>query len=183
MEGLTDKQKEKNMFIPTKSPWFKFFPRDFLYETKDMSTNETGIYMNLSSHYWIEVCTSLSYDEMKRILRGKCRPYQLDKFMNNYPKYFDNGRFVYESLDFSMAEAVQRSVNSRKANDAKLLKKLGKDFQSVSHTDTDSNTDTDTNTDTDQYTDTKLDTDTKSESSSTAIARLTNIINNKIKDK
>lgn len=162
------------MFIPTKSPWFKFFPRDFLYETKDMSSNEIGIYLQLSSHYWIDDCKPLTYEEMKKCLRGRSRPNQLDKFISKYPHFFENGCFKYINLDFSLAEAKQRSEQSRKANEAKRLKQLEKNLQKDS--DSESEPDSDSNPESKLYSDqeskTELDTDTKPESSSTAIDRL-----------
>jgi len=173
------------MFIPTKSPWFKFFPRDFLYETKDMSSNEIGIYLQLSSQYWIDDCKPLTYEEMKKCLKGRCRPNQLDKFITKYSHLFENGCFKYINLDFSFAEAKQRSVNSRKANEAKRLKKLDKDFQAETYPDSESDTDTDPESKlyTDQESKPETDTDSKSESSSTGIDRLNNLINKKLKDK
>jgi uncharacterized protein YdaU (DUF1376 family) len=50
VESCVESQGE---VLPRALPWFKFFARDFLAETKHMSTLEIGAFMLLMAHYWV----------------------------------------------------------------------------------------------------------------------------------
>ena len=145
------------MRIYTKTPWYEMYPRDFLYNTKSMDAAEIGMLVELSNHYWINICVPINALEVDRLIKGlKVRKKKFIDFKRKYPEYFINDNFISPELDSAFEKVKQESVNGKQMNETKALKKKEKENSKEAYTDTDTNSHTykHTESNTDTYTDT-----------------------------
>ena len=145
------------MRIYTKTPWYEMYPRDFLYNTKSMDAAEIGMLVELSNHYWINICVPINALEVDRLIKGlKVRKKKFIDFKRKYPEYFINDNFISPELDSAFEKVKQESVNGKQMSEAKALKKKEKENLKEAYTDTDTNSHTykHTESNTDTYTDT-----------------------------
>ena len=151
------------MRIYTKTPWYEMYPRDFLYNTKSMDAAEIGMLVELSNHYWINICVPINALEVDRLIKGlKVRKKKFIDFKRKYPEYFINDNFISPELDSAFEKVKQESVNGKQVNETKALKKKEKENSKEAYTDTD--TDTDTNSHTYKHTESNKDTYTNTSS-------------------
>ena len=152
------------MRIYTRTPWYEMYPRDFLYNTKSMDAAEIGMLVELSNHYWINICVPIKTLEVDRIIKGiKVRKKKFIDFKRKYPEYFINDNFISPELDSAFEKLKQESVNGKQMNDNKALKKIEKNNSKEVYTDTDTNTDSHTykQTESNIHTYTNKDSDSK----------------------